>query len=211
MFLSCPTFDPGGMGRMVIIPLFPLNLVVFNLDLSTLHMHKMSLICADDMNLECLYKKGTQVVLNINKPEPEVVKISMEKIGIVYSKSWTLDCQRLPRGLELEHQKIHDVVSFWVTLGDIYGPCCVYVSGYSMQTRYGKIIYVQCQISTENEPRVTDRAARSLIKLDIEDTTWQNDMDEVEKLVEAIMREHEDPGSGTSVDCYVQACCCWWE
>ena len=60
---------------------------------------------------------------------------------------------------------------------------------------------VQYQNSTENEPRVTDRAARSLIKLfNIDDTTWQDDMDEVEKLVEAIMREDEDPGSVASIN-----------
>ena len=52
---------------------------------------------------------------------------------------------------------------------------------------------VQYQNSTENEPRFTDRAARSLIKLfNMDDTNWQDDMAKVEGLVDAINREDED-------------------
>ena len=44
---------------------------------------------------------------------------------------------------------------------------------------------VQYQNSNEEEPRFTDRAARSLVKLfNIDDENWQEDMDLVEKLIE---------------------------
>ena len=46
---------------------------------------------------------------------------------------------------------------------------------------------VQYQNSTEDRPRFTDRAARSLIKLfNIDDVSWQQEMDLVEKLIEEI-------------------------
>ena len=46
---------------------------------------------------------------------------------------------------------------------------------------------VEYQNASEDFPRVTDRAARSLIKLfHIDDENWQKDMDEAEKLVKAI-------------------------
>merc|ERR1719233_1381725 len=44
---------------------------------------------------------------------------------------------------------------------------------------------VQYQNSSEEGPRYTDRAARSLIKLfNIDDKSWQEDMDLVEKLID---------------------------
>ena len=52
---------------------------------------------------------------------------------------------------------------------------------------------VQYQNATETEPRNTDRAVRSLIKLfNLEDTTWLDDMREVELLVEALKNEDEN-------------------
>ena len=49
---------------------------------------------------------------------------------------------------------------------------------------------VQYQNYSEDAPRLTDRAARSLIKLfNIDDVTWQQDMDEVARLLEEV----EDP------------------
>ena len=52
---------------------------------------------------------------------------------------------------------------------------------------------VQYQNSNEEEPRYTDRAARSLIKLfNIDDGSWQEDMDIVEKLIEDTKVEKKD-------------------
>merc|ERR1719430_844511 len=52
---------------------------------------------------------------------------------------------------------------------------------------------VQYQNSNEEEPRYTDRAARSLIKLfNIDDKSWQEDMDIVEKLIEDTKVEKKD-------------------
>ena len=52
---------------------------------------------------------------------------------------------------------------------------------------------VQYQNATKTEPRNTDRAVRSLIKLfNLEDTTWLDDMREVELLVEALKNEDEN-------------------
>lgn len=43
---------------------------------------------------------------------------------------------------------------------------------------------IQYQNSSEEEPRFTDRAARSLIKLfNIDDVSWQQDMDEVDRMM----------------------------
>ena len=51
-------------------------------------------------------------------------------------------------------------------------------------------VEVQYQNANEDQPRFTDRAARSLIKLfHVDDENWQADMAEVEKLVEAIEKE----------------------
>ena len=48
-------------------------------------------------------------------------------------------------------------------------------------------VVVQFQNVNENEPRFTDRAARSLVKLfNIQDTTWVDDMNTVEKVVHAL-------------------------
>ena len=52
---------------------------------------------------------------------------------------------------------------------------------------------VQFQNSKEKEPRFTDRAARSLVKLfNIEDSTWLDDMHTVEKVVAALKKEDEE-------------------
>ena len=52
---------------------------------------------------------------------------------------------------------------------------------------------VQYQNSNEEEPRFTDRAARSLVKLfNIDDENWQEDMDLVEKLIEESKVSNED-------------------
>ena len=60
---------------------------------------------------------------------------------------------------------------------------------------------VQYQNSTESEPRFTDRAARSLIKLfNIDDTNWQDDMNEVERLIDAIRKKDEDLESASVCD-----------
>ena len=55
---------------------------------------------------------------------------------------------------------------------------------------------VQYQNATENEPRVTDRAVRSLIRLyHLDYTTWLNDMNEVEELVKALKENDDDSDS----------------
>ena len=55
-------------------------------------------------------------------------------------------------------------------------------------------VIVQYQNASEEEPRETDRAARSLIKLfNIDDTTWKKDMDEVEKILAEVNKEIENP------------------
>ena len=49
---------------------------------------------------------------------------------------------------------------------------------------------IQYQNSSENFPRFTDRAARSLIKLfNIDDLNWQDDMAQVERLVDELKKE----------------------
>ena len=51
---------------------------------------------------------------------------------------------------------------------------------------------VQFQNASEKEPRFTDRAARSLVKLfNIQDTTWLDDMETVERVVDALKKEDE--------------------
>ena len=51
-------------------------------------------------------------------------------------------------------------------------------------------VSVQYQNASENKPRTTDRAARTLIKLfNIDDTFWNDDMAEVEKLVDKLQEE----------------------
>ena len=51
-------------------------------------------------------------------------------------------------------------------------------------------VSVQYQNASENKPRTTDRAARTLIKLfNIDDTFWNDDMAEVEKLVNKLQEE----------------------
>ena len=53
-------------------------------------------------------------------------------------------------------------------------------------------VVVQFQNANENEPRFTDRAARSLVKLfNIQDTTWVDDMNTVEKVVTALKKDDE--------------------
>ena len=53
---------------------------------------------------------------------------------------------------------------------------------------------VQYQNITENVPRVTDRAVRTLIKLfNIEDTTWLDDMSEIEKFIDGLKKDDEYP------------------
>ena len=53
---------------------------------------------------------------------------------------------------------------------------------------------VQYQNITENVPRVTDRAVRTLIKLfNIEDTTWLDDMSEIEKFIDDLKKGDEYP------------------
>ena len=53
-------------------------------------------------------------------------------------------------------------------------------------------VVVQFQNANENEPRFTDRAARSLVKLfNIQDTTWVDDMNTVEKVVNALKKNDE--------------------
>ena len=55
---------------------------------------------------------------------------------------------------------------------------------------------VQYQNATETEPRNTDRAVRSLIKLfHLDDTTWLDDMNEVEELVKALKENDDDSDS----------------
>ena len=50
-------------------------------------------------------------------------------------------------------------------------------------------VSVQYQNASENKPRTTDRAARTLIKLfNIDDTFWNDDMAEVGKACEQIAR-----------------------
>ena len=52
---------------------------------------------------------------------------------------------------------------------------------------------VQYQNVSENIPRYTDRAARSLIKLfNIDDASWQEDMDLVEKLIKEVYDDKKD-------------------
>ena len=52
---------------------------------------------------------------------------------------------------------------------------------------------VQFQNASEKEPRFTDRAARSLVKLfNIQDTTWVDDMNTVENMVDALKKENEE-------------------
>ena len=52
---------------------------------------------------------------------------------------------------------------------------------------------IQYQNSSEEEPRFTDRAARSLIKLfNIDDVSWQQDMDEVDRLLKAVKESKND-------------------
>ena len=52
---------------------------------------------------------------------------------------------------------------------------------------------VQYQNASENVARFTDRAARSLIKLfNIDDASWQEDMDLVEKLIKEVTDEKEE-------------------
>ena len=51
-------------------------------------------------------------------------------------------------------------------------------------------VSVQYQNASENKPRTTDRAARTLIKLfNIDDTFWNDDMVEVEKLMNKLQEE----------------------
>ena len=52
---------------------------------------------------------------------------------------------------------------------------------------------VQYQNISENIPRYSDRAARSLIKLfNIDDASWQEDMDLVEKLIKEMNEDKEE-------------------
>ena len=55
-------------------------------------------------------------------------------------------------------------------------------------------VEIQYQNASENIPRYTTRAARSLVKLfNVEDSeTWTNDMDEVEKLMKTLSEEKLD-------------------
>ena len=51
---------------------------------------------------------------------------------------------------------------------------------------------VQYQNAKEDIPRTTDRAARSMIKLfNIDDVSWQDDMAQVEKIIEALKDDKE--------------------
>ena len=51
---------------------------------------------------------------------------------------------------------------------------------------------VQYQNAKEDIPRTTDRAARSMIKLfNIDDVSWQDDMAQVEKIIEALKDDQE--------------------
>ena len=52
---------------------------------------------------------------------------------------------------------------------------------------------IQYQNVTENEPRTTDRAVRSLIKLfNLEDTTWLDDMKEIEEFINKLKNDDEN-------------------
>ena len=52
--------------------------------------------------------------------------------------------------------------------------------------------FVQYQNSTEDFPRETDRAARSLIKIfNIDDQTWQSDMSKVERLMKVLEKDEK--------------------
>ena len=63
---------------------------------------------------------------------------------------------------------------------------------------------VQYQNAKESEPRTTDRAARSLIKLfHIDDQDWQADMAEVEKLIADLEQEESVPDATVPVDASV--------
>ena len=59
---------------------------------------------------------------------------------------------------------------------------------------------VQFQNANEKEPRFTDRAARSLVKLfNIQDTTWVDDMNTVEKVVDALKKEGSEESEGVHI------------
>ena len=59
-------------------------------------------------------------------------------------------------------------------------------------------VNIRYQNANEDVPRFTNRAARTVKKLfHIDDTTWQDDMSEVEKLKQALEADDDNEGADT--------------
>ena len=130
---------------------------------------------------------------------PGILMDKVEKAYAVFFRLWNITM--VPKLLKFHkwydgesRLAVGDVVYFQKNESDLasrwsIGQVVEVVEGTDGVIRRATVKY---QNSAETEPRETDRAARKLVKLfNIDDTTWKDDMNEVEKILDVMKKEGE--------------------
>ena len=131
---------------------------------------------------------------------PGELTMKIEKTYSAFYKLWNTTMipklMKMNKWFDTKSQlKIGDVVFFRKVENELSSEWTVGIISDIVKSKDDIIrrVEVKYQNAKEDKPRFTDRAARSIIKLfNIDDTTWQDDMNAVEVLIKAVQKEDEE-------------------
>ena len=167
----------------------------------------LKLICPNILRVGRLNTRVLQGPVRLPKGPSELMEKVEEKYEIFY-KIWNISY--IPRLIKTskwyktgDQLAVGDIVYFKKTEGALSSDWIVgkVVDVIKSKDDVVRKVEVQYQNASENIPRFTLRAARSLVKLfNIEDTeTWTNDMEEIEKLMKTFDEDVNDDASDAMV------------